>query len=186
MIRDASKWLAASDEVFFVAADSQGQLAGFVFSHLLGPGLWRSFLAKHLRLAPHAACAMMRRRIPYLRRRTRSKFSQVIPISAADKVASLELLKQDQPFAWSPPNSHTLYVDLLSVAQPFRGRNLATSILDVMLDEVSRCGVRRAEAHISHSNYASVRAFQKAEWKVVETSTEDLLASYNLEARSGE
>jgi ribosomal protein S18 acetylase RimI-like enzyme len=177
----AAHWLAASESVFFVVAESDGQHAGFVFSHTLGPALWRSFIGKHPYLFPYAACALIRRRLTWLRSRSYAHLAHLRPQAAPERVTELDIPKTQRPFAWSPPDASTAYVDLLSVAKPFRGRNLACSMLRKMSDDCQRRGIRRLEAHIDIHNYASVRAFRKAGWDVVETSTNDYLAYCDLD-----
>lgn len=180
--RAAAKWLADSESVYFIVSETEKKLAGFVFAHTLGPCLWKTFAAERPLALPHLCYALLRRSVTRFRRKALPGFVHTRPHAAEDKVLELQLPETSQPFDWSRPDSRTMYVDLLSVGEEFRGRNLACMMLQYLIQEGRTQDQRRAEAHIDNSNYASIRAFLKAGWNVVKTSTNDFQAYIDFEA----
>jgi hypothetical protein len=177
LLRAAAKWLAESDEVYFMAAESGAHPVGFVFAHTLGFRLWRVFARQHLWLLPHALWVLAKlrlfRRWSYPHRR----FAHARPQAAFAEMAGLGLPKIEAPFKSRTPDSRTGYVDLLFVSRESRGQNLGPLMLQGLVREMGARGVRIVEAHIDPGNYASARAFLKAGWTVVQTSTNDFLAT---------
>jgi ribosomal protein S18 acetylase RimI-like enzyme len=109
------------------------------------------------------------------------RFAHARPRSAASKVSQLDLPEDPVPFQWSIPDCRTAYIEMVHVDNRFRGKGIATTLLRTVVDAMRRDGVSRAEAHIDATNYASMRAFLNADWKVVRTSTRDFKALWTAE-----
>lgn len=173
MLRAAARWLATLDASYFIVADVGGQPAGYVFATTLGRDLWTTFARRHPMLAPDVLWTWAR--VRFLRRWKFGErdLSHAAPQSDPARVSGLEVPGTDAPFEWSEPDSRTGYIELLYVSRMFRGHNIAPLMLRAMVREMSGHGVRRVEAHIDATNYASVRAFGKAGWTVVRTSGRD-------------
>jgi GNAT superfamily N-acetyltransferase len=177
LCRSAAAWLAGLDEAFFLMAEVDGECGGYVFSHTLGSRLWRSFARTHLHLGFPLALALARIRCAWLPLGKPRSATHALPQSDSDRVRQLDLPRVPYPFAWTPPDFITGYIEMLYVAHAFRGRGIASLLLRGVVDEMQLFGVRRAEAHIDLSNYASVHAFLNAGWTAVITSTDEIYAS---------
>lgn len=180
LCRCAAAWLAGLDEAFFLTAVVDGECGGHVFAHTLGPRLWRAFARAHLHMALPLALAVARIRCPWLRLGKRRDTSHALPLSDPGRVSQLELRRIPHAFAWTPPDSVTGYIEMLSVAPGFRGRGIAGRLLQGAVEEMRRCGVRRAEAHVDVTNYASVHAFLDAGFTAVITSSNEIYVSVEI------
>jgi ribosomal protein S18 acetylase RimI-like enzyme len=171
----AARWMSKSESVFFITATESGHRAGFVFANTLGKRLWRCFAREHLWLLPDLLWAFGKSRLPRKWTFPGARFAHAVPQGASEKVARLDLPTTEAAFAWSKPDSRTGYVELLFVSAEFRGHNVGSRMLDALRREMSQQGIRRIEAHIDHANYASIRAFSKANWIVAKTPQHDFL-----------
>lgn len=175
LLRAASRWMAKSEDVYFIVAESAGKQAGFVFANTLGKRLWRSFALRHPHLIPQLTWTLARMRLFGKAAYPHDRFAHARPRSEMEKVATLDLPQTDAPFRWSDADSHTGYVELLSVSSAFRGRQVASLMLRVLVEQMRSREVSRIEAHIDPGNYASARAFLNAGWAVEKTATDDYL-----------
>jgi GNAT superfamily N-acetyltransferase len=177
LLRAAARWLSESKDVYFMVAEDSTHPAGFVFAHTLGFHLWRRFARQHPWLLPHTLWVLARLRLFRRWSDPQSRFGRAMPRAAPAEVARLGLPRIEEPFRWRVPDSTTGYVDLLFVSPEFRGRDFGPLMLQDLVREMRSGGVLAVQAHIDPANHASARAFLKAGWRVVETSTHDLLAT---------
>jgi ribosomal protein S18 acetylase RimI-like enzyme len=175
LLRATARWMSSASSVYFITATASGRRAGFVFANTLGKQLWRSFARQHLWLLPDLLWARGMSRLPRSWTFPRARFAHAVPQPASEKVAGLDLPTTGEAFAWSRPDSKTGYVELLSVSSQFRGQNIGAKMLHFLTLEMSQRGIRRIEAHIDNANYASIRAFSKANWIVAKTPQHDFL-----------
>jgi GNAT superfamily N-acetyltransferase len=175
----ARGWFAHSSEIEFVIAEVGGQYAGFAFGHNLGPTFWKKFARAHA--ARHAlglAWVLLQIRGPsFLRKRRQSQIRLEITPRITDDVvrrlAAMKLERRDHTFSWSPESPEIGQIDLLLVREEFRGRGIASLLLQKIGENMAVRGVKRLEAHIDANNYSSVRSFQKGGFEVVRMSGGD-------------
>jgi GNAT superfamily N-acetyltransferase len=177
LVQAAPRWLANSNQVYFMVALASGQRAAFVLGHTIGPRLWRVFALRHLYLFPHLLWVLMNQRVFKSPRYPSSRLGHARSHPDPENLAELALPSVDTLFAWSVPDSRTGYIALLYVAESFRGQGIASLLLEATLHQMRQDGVRKVEARIDSTNYASARAFVRADWKVVRRSTNDFHAS---------
>jgi ribosomal protein S18 acetylase RimI-like enzyme len=175
----AALWLAASADVYFVVAHVEDRPVGFVFAHTLGYRLWRKFAGQHPALFPHTFWVLAKLRLFRRWSYPHTRFAHARPHDASTEMAELRLPKSGSPFIRQEPDGRTGFVDLVYVANESRGRSLGSRMLEFLVCEMDSRGLRSIVAHIDPQNYASARAFLKAGWTVLETSTRDLLATVN-------
>jgi RimJ/RimL family protein N-acetyltransferase len=180
VIHAAAKWLAHSQATCFVIAHEGEQYAGFAFASTLGNQLWRQFARQHPWLAPQLLWILVQRRFRMRRRHSPPHVLHALPQADYNKIATLDIPNSNAPFEWSRPDTSIGYVELLYVPGSFRGRDVAPRLLLSLLEHLKEQGVRRVEAHIDAGNYASVRAFVKAQWTVVKSSGGDFMAFADL------
>jgi GNAT superfamily N-acetyltransferase len=177
--------LASSPDVFFVTAHVQERYAGFVFSHALGPTMWRDFARRHALSHPIDLGLMMARL--YLLVPLRRRFARQTRRSDQDRTfertqgAPIAVPRSDTAFAWSRGNVRVGQVDMLFVRGDFRGLGVAPEMLRCVVRAMADRGVTRAEAHVDPGNYASLRAFLKAGWTGMEMSGGDFHVSTDIE-----
>lgn len=169
--------LAPSPDVYFVAAELNGEYAGFAFAHTLGPRLWRKFARSQLTRHPLAvAWILFRLRVlrPLewrLNRLTRRASPAAANVGVPDR--GLDVPKHPGPFTWSPERPDLGMLDQLFVAPGFRGVGIAPGLLRCVESEMAARQVTLVEAHVDSWNVASLRAFLKAGWEAYETSGRD-------------
>ncbi len=176
LLRAAGKWLANSKQVYFMVGVVSGKRAGYVLGHTLGPRLWRIFAIRHIHLFPYTVAALLRQRALRNPSYPSSRLTHARPLSSPKRCDELALPRVETPFAWSAPELGVGYIEMVYVAEAFRGQGIAPQLLRATAGEMRQDGIRRVEAHIDSGNYASVRAFLMAGWSVIQTSTEDYVA----------
>jgi GNAT superfamily N-acetyltransferase len=173
--------LAPSPDVFFITAEVQGRYAGFVFSHALGPGMWRDFARRHVFRHPVALGMLMVRLhllVPLRRKLARRRGTPVGDrTSERTKGVPVSVPKSDKLFAWTRGTGRVGQVDMLFVRDDCRGLGVAPAMLHCAIREMARRDVTLAEAHVDPGNYSSVRAFLKAGWTGIEMSDGDFYVS---------
>lgn len=173
--------LASSPDVFFVTADVQGRYAGFVFSHALGPGMWRDFARRHVFRHPVALGMLMMRLhvlVPLRRKLAQQRGSPLGGrTSERTKGIPVSVPKSDKVFAWSRGKGRVGQVDMLFVRDDYRGLGVAPEMLHCVIREMAGRDVTLAEAHVDPGNYSSLRAFLKAGWTGIEMSDGDFYVS---------
>jgi GNAT superfamily N-acetyltransferase len=179
LLSAASHWLIRLPEAFPLVATCETRVAGFLFGHSLGPGLWRRFSKEHIHLAPWFATYAISR----LLNRRANRFDPrklAGEFGAHDSTLIAELPANERPFTWTKPGSGTAYIDMVYVKPEFRGCGLAVRLLRTAATEMRNVGLDRIEAHIDQSNLSSVSAFLKAGWNVARASKGDFFASKSL------
>lgn len=182
LLRASAKWLADSDYVFVFTAQQGDARAGYVFSHLFGPDIWRKFSRSHPLLLPELVYVVLTKRMNRSRKVAADRLAHATPSSSPEGIESLRVPVSEAPFRWSEPDSKTAYIEMVYVAQEQRGRGIASAMIRHATQLLSNLGIAQLEAHIDATNYSSVRAFLKADWAVVETSTKDFKAEFTNSA----
>jgi RimJ/RimL family protein N-acetyltransferase len=185
LLQTLATWMARSEHVHFIRASCADQCAGFVFANTLGRKLWRTFARENPKSFPDLLWAFARSKLFRKWSDPQARFDHARPQGQPQKIAELDLPQLDFPFRWSEPDSRTGYVELLYVSSAFRGRHVAPLMLRALADEMRPLGVRRIEAHIDPDNYASVRAFLKADWTVARTLQNDFLTYISWDEVAG-
>jgi GNAT superfamily N-acetyltransferase len=178
----ARGWFAKSAEIYLITAEVQGQCAGFLFGHTLGPGLWRQFAREHWRRHFLALLwvAVSVRVLRPLRNRLRRRRVSPSAASPAAQVRALNLPQLDHPFRWSPHRPGLGWTELVFVRERFRGHGVAPLLYRFLADEMRCRGIRVIEGHIDAHNYASVRANLKCGWEIFQTTANGLYKRYPL------
>jgi len=173
LVRAAARWLATSDRSYFVVALLSGSPVGFMHCSTMGPHPWRVFARQHLHLLPQLLWyrVLMNQRVSRLLRYPGLRLASAGPRFDPEKAAGLALPVVDAPFAWGARDVGAGYAHVLYVAETLRGQGIGPLLLASAWDEMRGDGVRRVEARIDPGNSASVRAFLKAGWRVVRTSS---------------
>jgi len=172
--------LAPSPDVFFITAEVQGRYAGFVFSHALGPGMWRDFAIRHVFRHPVALGMLMVRLhllVPLRRRWARQAGSPGNRTSERTKGVPIPVPKSDKLFSWTRGKGRVGQVDMLFVRDDCRGLGVAPEMLHCVIQEMARRDVTLAEAHVDPGNYSSLRAFLKSGWSGIEMADGDFYVS---------
>lgn len=175
----ASQWLVRLPEALVLVASCETQIAGFLFGHSLGPGLWRRFAKEHINLGPWFAQYAISR---FLNRRSNRFDSRNLSgtVDEREPKVIVGLPATERPFEWTKPGSGTGYIDMVYVKPEFRGCGLAPALLRASETEMRNAGLQRIEAHIDQSNVPSVIAFLKTGWSVARARGGDFLASTDL------
>jgi GNAT superfamily N-acetyltransferase len=178
----ARGWFATSAEIYLITAEMQGQCAGFLFGHTLGPGLWRRFAREQWRRHFFALLwvAVTMRVLRPLRKRLRPRCASPLAHGPAAQVRALDLPQLDHPFRWSPHRPDLGCTELIFVREEFRGHGLAPRLYRFLAEEMRCRGVRIIEGHIDAYNYASVRANLKSGWEIFQTTGNGLYKRYSL------
>jgi hypothetical protein len=175
----AHEWFAASDQIVLMTVEVEGEHAGFVFAHRIGPQLWRQWAREQFpRHALTLAWAWVRcRLLPAVTQWQRRQQAPAVPNGRMPEWAA-QLPRLGRAFRWSSDRAHTGYLDLLLVREPFRGRNLAPVLLRGLCQEMANQGVTLIESHVDPHNYASLRAFLKAGWEAFRADRNDWYLRY--------
>ena len=179
--------LAPSSDVYFIVAELDGEYAGFVLAHTLGPTIWRKFARTQVWRHPLAIAWLMARLKTrplgwtlrrWLRRRP-------APVALAQPPATLVpgVVEMDRPFAWSPERPDIGQLDQFFVPLRFRGLGLAPQLLRQTMKEMAVGGVSMIEAHVDETNEASLRAFLSAGWEAFRASGGDFYVACRLDRR---
>ena len=179
--------LAPSPDVYFIVAEVDGEYAGFVLAHTLGPTIWRKFartqIWKHplaiawlvMRLKARPLTWMLQR---WLRARPAPVAGSAEPLNLVPGVVEV-----DRPFAWSPERPDLGQLDQFFVRARFRGLGLAPRLLRETMKEMAAGQVSMIEAHVDETNEASLRAFVSAGWEAFRASGGDFYVACSLQRR---
>jgi predicted GNAT family acetyltransferase len=173
----ARDWITGKKEVYLLTVEVDGNYAGFVFGHRLGPRFWRLVAQRHTRHLPALLWARVRLK---LGNRMARHPSPVIEQKVEDvdaQVAALSIPALERPFSWSAANDYrTGIIPLVFVHPDYRGHGLAQSLLKELVNRMFADGAESVEAHIDAQNLSSVRAFLKSGWEVYRMSSKDFWA----------
>ena len=173
----AREWIANRSQVYLLAAEADGEYAGFVFGHTLGPKFWRLFASSHPWVFPALALARLKMRLaPKIKLRPVQSQPNKERNDLEAQIAALEISTLSQPFAWAPEGSRTGILPLVFVHPEHRGKGVAPHLLKQIVEAMLRDGAKSVEAHINIDNLASVRAFLKAGFEVYRMATNDFWA----------
>ncbi len=137
LVRATAKWFARSDHVYFMMALVSGERAGFVHGHTMGLHPWRVFARQHPCLLPQLLWLRVRMKQPASSDPSHSRGARAGQAQAdPENVAALALPVTDTPFQWGASGARTGYIELVSVAQPFRGQGLAPLLLEATWREM--------------------------------------------------
>jgi GNAT superfamily N-acetyltransferase len=183
--RAVRELLAPSSAVYFVVAEVDGEYAGFVLAHTLGPSIWRKFARAQFRRHPIAiasiAIKLKARSLQWKLRRAVRKIRQESVVNTQHRINLPPGVRQmDGPFAWSPERPDIAQLDQFFVRAPFRGRGLASQLLQQTAVEMTAGKVAMIEAHVDDTNEPSLRAFVGAGWEAFRTAGGDFYVRYQL------
>lgn len=136
------------EDVFYLIARSQGEIAGFIFAQSVGPKPWRRLLGYTFAF-PFALFAWL------LVRLSRFRDSFISPPQQG-----FSPLAEPLSFA-SAANVEFVFVD-----PRHRGKGVAGQLLFALEQEVSTKGIGTILAFIGPRNTASIHAFRKAGWAI--------------------
>ncbi len=156
----------------------QGEYAGFVLTHLLGPTLWRKFAREQFAKHPFGIVwvtirlKVVRPLLWKIKRWLALTRNSTTPLPVEmDSAPSVR--KVDRPFAWSAAGPDIGQLDQIFVRTAFRGRDIAPRMLEQLKLEMADRPVTLVEAHVDATNRASLRSFLKAGWEAYQTSGGD-------------
>lgn len=179
----ARDWITGKKEVYLLTVEVDGNYAGFVFGHRLGPHFWRLFARRHARHLPALLRARLRIKLGNkMRGHPSPRLEQKVEDVEA-QVAALNIPTLPRPFSWSPASDgRTGILPLVFVRKDYRGHGLAQRLLKEFCERMFADGAQSVEAHIDPQNLSSVRAFLKSGWEVYRMSSNDFWARKRVSA----
>ena len=178
LLSAAGRWLALNDAVHFVTAVTSDKVAGYAFAHTLGPRLWWHFGFSSFTVFVELSRVYLKTRLVAKKASKEIGAKHPIVNQKPDSITTSQIESSHKPFAWTPPDNATAYVEMLYVRPDFRGQHVAKQLLRSAVGQMRGANVCRAEAHIDANNYASLKAFIGAGWQVQRTCDGDYFAYF--------
>lgn len=144
------------DDIFFLVATVEQQIAGFMLGQAVGAKPWRTLLAQPLSL-PFALAALLRRRTQISLPAENPSPSPVVDYPEFDRASPVRR-------NWSGGEAGN--VEFIFVDPRFRGQDIAGFLLGEFISRLQKARIPVALAYIAISNDRSVRAFAKAGWSI--------------------
>ena len=183
--RAVRELLAPASDVYFIVAEVDGEYAGFILAHTLGPTIWRKFARSQVWRHPLALgwLSLRLKARPLAWRLRRLLRRRSVPVTPPEQPASLPpgVQQIDRPFAWSSERPDIGQLDQFFVRAEFRGLGLAPQLLRQTMTDMARGRVSMIEAHVDETNEPSLRAFLRAGWKAFRTSDGDFYVACQLD-----
>ncbi len=142
-----------------VVAEKDGQLIGYVITHIGGPAFFRGFARRH----PLTATKLLWKR---LRRRLRFHPISPPPPSQPAKPALAFIKTARAPGTWDEAGLHIARVQHIGVHPDWRGAGVGQQLYQQLFVSLRSYGVTRVDANIDPDNLASLWLHERTGWHV--------------------
>jgi GNAT superfamily N-acetyltransferase len=142
-----------------VVAEQNGQLIGYVITHIGGPAYFRAFSRRH----PLTAGKLIWKR---LARRWRPRAAQPLQTAKPAKPALAFVKTTGLQRTWDEPGLHIARVQHIGVHPDQRGGGVGKQLYQQLFASLRGYGVRRVDANIDLDNVASLWLHERTGWQV--------------------
>lgn len=154
--REAIARWAMRDDVFFLVAQREQRLSGYVLAQAVGPRPWRTLLSDWRDL-PHALVALLRMRLG-------RGGADGDGANTDDDRPAADTLRDVLSTAWAQATAAN--VEFIYVDPESRSHGVARHLLAALRERLLQAGRAHCFAYIAFENTASIRSFRGDGWTI--------------------